>query len=48
MIGGAVSWTLTSALGIDLGMQRVIISRGPTQLGAGFSWNLNSSRDVSR
>jgi hypothetical protein len=48
MIGAAVSWTLTSKLGIDLGMQRVIISRGPTQLGAGFSWNLRSSGDAPR
>ena len=42
MIGAAVSWTLTSTFGIHLGMQRVIISGGPTQVGAGLSWKFGS------
>jgi hypothetical protein len=46
MIGGAVAWTITSRFGVDLGVQRIFISGGPTEIGAAFSWKLGSIRSV--
>ena len=44
MVGAAVAWTITSRIGVDLGVQRVIIAGGPTQVGAAFSLKLGSDR----
>jgi hypothetical protein len=46
MVGAAVAWTLTSNLGLDLGVQRIVIAGGPTQLGAALSWRFGSHRDI--
>jgi hypothetical protein len=36
--GAAAAWTFASGFGVDLGMERIIISGGPTQVGLGFGW----------
>jgi hypothetical protein len=41
MIGAAVTWTIGPRFGVDVGMQRIIIGGGPTQIGAAFSWKLH-------
>jgi hypothetical protein len=46
MIGAAVAWNITSAFGVDLGVQRIIIVGGPTQVGAALSWRFGSHRDI--
>jgi hypothetical protein len=48
MIGVALAWTFTATFGIDLGMQRVVITGGPVQLGAGFAWKLGPGSDGPR
>jgi hypothetical protein len=40
MIGAAISWTVTTRIGVDVGVQRVIIDGGPTQVGAALSLKL--------
>ena len=37
-LGAALAWTFRSGLGLNIGMQRIIIAGGPTQLGAGLGW----------
>jgi len=37
-LGAALAWTFKSGLGLNIGMQRIIIAGGPTQLGAGLGW----------
>jgi hypothetical protein len=44
MIGAAVSWTVTSRVGVNVGAQRIIIAGGPTQLGAALSWKLGKAK----
>ena len=39
-IGGAIAWNVASFVTVDVGVQRVIIAGGPTQLGAALSWKL--------
>lgn len=46
MIGAALAWTITTRLGVDLGMQRVIITGGPIQIGAAVSLKLGSLHHV--
>jgi hypothetical protein len=46
MIGAAVAWTITSTFGVDLGVQRIVITGGPTQFGAALFWKLGSHRDA--
>jgi hypothetical protein len=38
MLGAALAWSLRNDLMIDVGMQRIYITDGPTQLGAGLTW----------
>jgi hypothetical protein len=38
-LGAALSWIHSSGLALNLGMQRIVIAGGPTQLGAGLGWN---------
>jgi hypothetical protein len=37
-LGGAVAWAITSRATLDVGVQRVIMSRSVPQIGAAFSW----------
>jgi hypothetical protein len=37
-LGAALAWTFMSGLGLNIGMQRIIIARGPVQWGAGLGW----------
>ena len=39
-IGGAIAWNVASFVTVDVGVQRIIIAGGPTQLGASLSWKL--------
>ena len=43
-IGGAVAWNVASFVTVDIGVQRIIIAGGPTQIGAALSWKLWSPR----
>ena len=45
-IGGAVAWNVASFVTVDVGVQRIIISGGPTQIGAAVSWKLWSPRPI--
>ncbi len=38
-LGAALAWTLSSGLALNLGMQRIVISGGPTQMGLGVGWS---------
>ena len=38
-LGAALAWIRSSGLTVNLGMQRIVIAGGPTQLGAGIGWN---------
>jgi hypothetical protein len=38
-LGAAVAWIHSSGLALNVGMQRIVIAGGPTQLGAGIGWN---------
>ncbi|MBI3567655.1 MAG: hypothetical protein HY084_05565 [Gemmatimonadetes bacterium] len=38
MLGGAVAWSVTSRLSINLGLQRVVLQGGPMQIGTAVSW----------
>lgn len=38
-LGAALAWTSKSGLGLNIGMQRIVIAGGPTQLGAGIGWS---------
>jgi len=38
-LGAALAWTHASGLAFDLGMQRIMIAGGPTEVGAGVGWN---------
>jgi len=38
-LGAALAWTFRSGLGLNIGMQRIVIAGGPTQLGAGLGWS---------
>jgi hypothetical protein len=38
-LGVALAWIRSSGLTVNLGMQRIVIAGGPTQLGAGIGWN---------
>jgi len=42
MVGAALAWTVSPHVGVDVGVQRVIIDGGPTQLGAALSWTFGS------
>jgi hypothetical protein len=46
MIGAAIAWTVTSRTRLDIGVQRIIIAGGPTQLGAAFSLKLGSGGGI--
>jgi hypothetical protein len=37
-LGGVLAWNFASGLGVDLGIQRIIISGGPALIGTGLSW----------
>lgn len=43
MIGAAVSWTVASRVGVNVGVQRIVIAGGPTQVGAALSWKLRAA-----
>ena len=45
-IGAAAAWRLPSGFGIEVGIQRVFLIRGPSELGVGLSWGLGA-RDRS-
>lgn len=38
MVGAALTWTLSSGLAMNLGIQRIVIAGGPTQAGLGVGW----------
>ena len=38
-LGAALAWIHSSGFALNLGMQRIAIARGPTELGAGIGWN---------
>ncbi len=38
-LGAALAWINSSGLAVNLGMQRIVIAGGPTELGAGIGWN---------
>jgi len=38
-LGAALAWIHSSGFTVDLGMQRIVIAGGPTQLGAGIGWS---------
>ena len=38
MLGASASWRLPIGLTFDIGMQRIVLARGPTQYGGGLSW----------
>jgi hypothetical protein len=40
MFGAAAAWKFRDGLSIDVGFERVILTGGPTQMGAGVSWRL--------
>ncbi len=40
MLGAAAAWKFRHGFSIDVGAERVVLSGGPTQLGAGVSWRL--------
>lgn len=42
MLGGALAWTVTPSIGVSLGVQRIFIAGGPTQLGGSISLKLGS------
>jgi hypothetical protein len=46
MIGAAVSWTVASRVGVNVGVQRIVIAGGPTQIGAALSWKLRAAGPV--
>jgi len=46
MIGAAVAWSITQRMGVDVGMQQVVIAGGPIQVGAAFSLKLGSLHAV--
>ena len=38
-LGAALAWIHSSGLAVNIGMQRIVIAGGPTELGAGIGWN---------
>ena len=40
MLGAAIAWTVTRSIGVDLGVQRIFIAGGPTQLGGAITLKL--------
>ena len=42
----AVSWTVASRVGVNVGVQRIVIAGGPTQVGAALSWKLRAAGPV--
>src|SRR5438552_465413 len=38
-LGAALAWIHASGLAVNLGMQRIMIAGGPTEVGAGLGWN---------
>jgi hypothetical protein len=38
-LGAALAWTHSSGVAVNLGMQKIMIAGGPTQLGGGVGWN---------
>ena len=42
MLGAAIAWTVTSSIGVDLGVQRIFIAGAPTQFGGAFSLKLGT------
>lgn len=44
MIGAAISWKVTSRLNVDVGLERIIISGGPTVVGAALSLEIGAKR----
>lgn len=37
-LGAALAWTLASGMAVNLGMQKIVIARAPTQIGLGVGW----------
>jgi hypothetical protein len=37
-LGAALAWTHSSGFTVDLGIQRIVIAGGPTQMGLGVGW----------
>ena len=38
-LGAALAWILSSGVVVNLGMQRIVIAGGPTQMGLGVGWS---------
>jgi hypothetical protein len=38
IVGASLAWIHSSGLAVNVGMQRIVIRGGPTQLGAGLGW----------
>ena len=38
-LGASLAWIHSSGLTVNLGMQRIVIAGGPTQVGAGIGWS---------
>ena len=37
-LGAALAWTHSSGVAVNLGIQRIMVARGPTQMGFGVGW----------
>lgn len=46
LLGAAMGWSVTSRLSINLGLQRVVLQGGPTQLGTAVTWTFGSHRGL--
>ena len=38
-VGAALAWIHSSGFAVNLGMQRIVVAGGPTELGAGIGWS---------
>ena len=45
IVGAAIAWSDNSRFGMSLGVQRIIIEGGPTQIGAALSLKLGHGHD---
>jgi hypothetical protein len=43
-LGSAIAWTATRHLTFGIGLQRIVIAGGPTQIGASLGWSFPSHR----
>ena len=41
-LGAAISWTITPSVGVNLGVRRIFIDGGPTQIGGAFTLKLGT------